>query len=112
MNTVNKDKRRTYETNLQNDHHEAWRLSYKYSGYLLNNIDSDDLYDTCLVNHGQFMNELKNKGIKTTNNKGGGKNYSQIWTTMLHTVAKYDNNSRGAVSLLHQTNQQRVSKLN
>jgi len=111
MNSINKDKRRTYETNLQKDYHDGLKLSYKYSTSLMKNIDSDDLYDTCLVNHGQFINELMNKGINYTNNKKKDKVFIQIWTTMLNTVSKGGDNSKGAVRLLHQTNQQRVSSL-
>ena len=105
-NTITKDHRRRYETNLMDNYHEGWKLSYQYSTILMDNITDENLYNLCCVNHSQFMNELKRKGINKE------KNYTQVWDTMLNTVYdkknKNENIKKGAVRLLHQTNQQRT----
>lgn len=105
MNTIEKDKRRRYETGLQNKYHEGWLLSLKYSNILMDNIDSKNLYTICSSIHGEFTHQLKINGL---NDK---KNYVQVWNTMLNTVydKKNKNNPKSAVKLLQQTSQQRVS---
>lgn len=105
MDTINKDKRRFYETNLQNQYKNGWLLSLKYSKILMNNIDSSELYNVCCSIKGEYFQEIKNKKIDLN------KNYCQVWDTMLKTVLnkKNNNNPKSAVRLLHQTNVQRVS---
>ena len=107
MNTIEKDKRREYETGLQNKYHEGWLLSLKYSNILMDNIDSKNLYLICSSIHGEFTHQLKINGLNDNNKK----NYIQVWDTMLNTVydKKNKNNPKSAVKLLQQTSQQRVS---
>jgi len=64
----------------------------------MKHIDKEDLYELCCNSYYRFMNEIK-VNHKTT----------QIWNTMLNTVIKHDNNMKGAVRLLHQTNVQRTN---
>lgn len=109
MDTINKDKRRFCETNLQNKYRDCWLLSLKYSKILMNNIDSNDLYNVCCSIKGEYFQELRynNFNKKIDSNK----NYCQVWDTMLKSVLnkKNKNNPKSAVRLLHQTNVQRVS---
>jgi len=104
MDMINKDNRRRLEMQKKVDYNEGWKLSYQYSAILIDNITDEDLYNLCCVNHSQFMNELKRKGINKE------KNYTQVWLTMLNTVydKKNKNNPKAAIRLLHQTNQQRT----
>ena len=105
---INKDNRRRLEMQHKVDYNEGWNLSYQYSSILIDNITDEDLYNLCCVNHSQFMNELKRKGINKE------KNYTQVWDTMLNTVYdkknKNENIKKAAIRLLHQTNQQRIYK--
>ena len=101
---INKDNRRRLEMQKKVDYNKGWKLSYQYSAILIDNITDEDLYNLCCVNHSQFMNELKRKGINKE------KNYTQVWLTMLNTVydKKNKKNPKAAIRLLHQTNQQRT----
>ena len=103
--TIQKDYRRSISYINQTKYHGGWELSYKYSKILMKNINNYNLYEICLIIHNQYMNELKHKKI----NKDKNKNYVQVWETMLNTVFKGKDNSKGAVRLLHQTNQKRTN---
>jgi len=86
------------------DHYECWALSKKYSGVLMENIKSNDLYLLCETIHGQFLSELNGLNLNGIN-----KNYTQVWITMVNTVKKGNTSPRraAAIRLLHQTNCQR-----
>ena len=101
--TINKDKRRINAIKDQNDYHEAWRISRKYSNTIMKHIDSEDLYDMCFMYYYQYMNELQ------ANRFDVKKNYTQVWDTMLNTVSKGNDNMKGSIRLLHQTNVQRTN---
>ena len=105
MNTIKKDNRRFFEQNIQNQYRVGWLLSLKYSKLLMDNIDSNDLYNVCCSIKGEYFQELRYNKLNLN------KNYCQVWDTMLNTVLnkKNKNNPKPAVRLLHQTNVQRVS---
>ena len=98
---------RRKEMKQKEKYHEGWCLSKKYSSILM---DHEKEYFEIAPNvYHQFISELKVKKIPHT-----GKNYIQVWITMLNTI---QNNPkihvcRGAMKLLHQTNVQRTSKMN
>ncbi len=98
---MEKDKRRNESIQHYNDYHKAWSISFKYSSYIMKQINSDDLYNICFTNYYQYMQELKTNKLNMNN-----KNYVQIWDTMLNTVKKGEKINM-AIRMLHQTNIQR-----
>jgi hypothetical protein len=99
--TQRKDKRRVAEYQKKSDYYECWSISERYSGDLIQQIDSSDLYNICKSVTGQYMNELSGKNLETID-----KNYTQVWTTMMNTVKK-GGDTRLAIKLLYQTSCQR-----
>ena len=89
---------------IQNNYHQAWDISKKYSNILMNHSKNDKNLEMCFAIHSQFITELRTKGL---NNKN--KNYIQVWDTLLNTLLRNPkiNVQRGAVKLLHQTKVQR-----
>ena len=96
-----KDQARAIGFHVKREHCECWAISKKYSGVLMDNIKSNDLYLLCETIHGQFLSELKGNHYETVDQK-----YTQIWRTMVNTVKK-GGKSIMAIRLLHQTNCQR-----
>ncbi len=97
MNTMNVNKRRKIAFIQNDNYNECWNISHKYSGILMKNIDSNDLYTLCCSIHGQYLTELKSKNLQLKD-----KNYIQVWSTMLNTVRKGEAEKLG-IRLLHQT---------
>ena len=102
--TIQKDKRRAEGLQIKADHYECWEISLRYSDVLIKNINSSDLGLLCDTIYGQYLHELEYKNLDTK-----GKNYVQIWETMINTVKKWKGNEISSIRLLHQTNCQRVS---
>ncbi len=98
--TIRKDKRRKIAFLEKENYNEAWKVSLKYSSFLMKNYNTEDVYGLCCSLYGQYMNELKDKQLLLN------RNYVQIWDTMLNTVKKGEKVDM-AVKLLHQTNVQR-----
>ena len=105
MNTFNKDKKRYNSQIIQNNHFEAWNLSYKYSTILLNKINHKNIFELCFSIHENYINELKQKKIIKSIKKNKNKNYIQVWNTMLNSMKK--NHNISSIRLLQQTSQQR-----
>ena len=105
MNTINKDKRRSNSQFNEKNYYEAWKLSYKYSTFLLKKINHEDIYLLCFSIHEEYLNELKNKKIIKSNKGDQNENYIQVWKTMLNSMKKNYNIS--SIRLLQQTSQQR-----
>ena len=102
--TQRKDKRRSAEYQVKSDYYECWSISKRYSGFLIEKMDSSKSIDfniLCKSVTSQYMSELVGKNLETVN-----KNYTQVWQTMLNTVAKGEN-TRLAIKILHQTSCQR-----
>ena len=99
--TIYKDKRRATGYQIKASHYECWNLSKRYSGILMKNLDSRDLYTICRSISGEYLNEL------TGNNLSLEGNHIQVWQTMINTVKKGDH-SIASIRLLHQTNCQRA----
>tara|TARA_B100000212_G_C27335961_1_gene516840 strand:- start:892 stop:1215 length:324 start_codon:yes stop_codon:yes gene_type:complete len=103
-NTIRKDKRRKIAFLEKENYNEAWKVSLKYSSFLMRYCEravlERDVYGLCCSLYGQYMNELKDKQLLLN------RNYVQIWDTMLNTVKKGEKVDM-AVKLLHQTNVQR-----
>ena len=108
--TIRKDKRRAEEFQIKANHYECWEISLKYSDVLIKNITSRDLGLLCDTVYGQYLHELEYKNLDTKGKSHTkGKNYVQIWETMINTVKKWKGNEISSIRLLHQTNCQRVS---
>lgn len=99
--TISVNKRRSLAYLQKENYDECWNISHKYSSILMKNIDSSDLYTLCCSVYGQYLTELKSKNLQLK-----GKNYIQVWSTMLNTVRKGETEKLG-IRLLHQTNCQR-----
>ena len=64
---MEKDKRRNESIQHYNDYHKAWSISFKYSSYIMKQINSDDLYNICFTNY--FINILKTSCTSMGNNR-------------------------------------------
>jgi len=86
------------------NYHTAWKLSNQYSQELVNNIDHKNLLEVVDSIYGQYISELKSRGLLNKH-----KNYVQVWVTMVNTVQtnKKRNIIRDSIKLLHQTSVQR-----
>lgn len=106
INTMNVNKRRKIAFIQKENYNECWNISHKYSGILMKNIDSNDLYTLCCSIHGQYITELKSKNLQLKDKNHNIKNYIQVWDTMMNTVRKGEAEKLG-IRLLHQTSCQR-----
>lgn len=104
--TISVNKRRRIAYTKKENYDECWKISHKYSHILMKNINSEDLYNTCCSVYGEYITELKSKGLSISDKKGRNKNYIQVWITLLNTVKKGEVEKQ-AVRILHQTNCQR-----
>lgn len=86
------------------NHKTAWKLSKQYSQELVNNLDHKNLPEVVESIYGQYISELKSRGLMNKQ-----KNYLQVWLTMLNTVQnnKKLNIIHDSIKLLHQTSLQR-----
>ena len=85
-------------------YNEGWKISKKYSTILMYHEKDNENFQIAPNVYHQYISELKVKNIPHT-----GKNYIQVWNTMLNTI---QNNPkvdvcRSAIKLLHQTSIQR-----
>ena len=96
---------REKEVRKKINHQNAWKLSKQYSQELVNNLDHKNLFEVVDSIYGQYLSELKSRGLMNKH-----KNYFQVWDTMRNTVQnnKKLNIRRGSIKLLHQTSVQRI----
>ncbi len=106
--TISVNKRRNVAFLQKENYNECWKISQKYSSVLMKNINSGNLYTICCSTNGQYLTELKSKGLQLNDKKDRNKNYIQVWSTMLNTVRKGEVEKQ-AIRSLHQTNCQRSS---
>lgn len=87
----------------------AWNISLKYSTILMDHYESDDFFDIVYNIYDEYLSELKRKQINLK-----GKNYLQIWETMIKTQIRNPKRDIrvGAIKVLHQTNVQRCDRFN
>ena len=87
----------------------AWNISLKYSTILMDHYENDDFFDIVYNIYDEYLSELKRKQINLK-----GKNYLQIWETMIKTQIRNPKRDIrvGAIKILHQTNVQRCDRFN
>ena len=101
----NKMNNRAKEMERKNIYHEGWNLSKKYSSILIDHENNNEYFVLAANIYHQYISELRLKNIPHV-----GKNYVQVWETMLNTLEKNPKIPvcRGSIKLLHQTNCQRA----
>ena len=60
--TISVNKRRRLAYLQKENYNDCWKLSHKYSSFLMKNINSGDLYTICCSVYGQYLTE---SGIST-----------------------------------------------
>lgn len=98
ITTIYKDKRRKEEYLIKKNHDITWKISYKYSKLLYNNINKDNIVTYCYIIYDQFLREIKSNKIDIKNT-----NLHKSWKTMINSL-KTEKNIRMAIKQLHLTN--------
>ena len=97
---------REKEMKQKEKYHEGWKISKKYSTILMDHEDKNEYFEIAPNIYHQFISELKVKNVPHV-----GKNYIQLWDTMINTIQNNPTISvcRASIKLLHQTNVQRTN---